>query len=424
MWKYNLDLWSPRFLNKEQVEYIEKNFWSPCFVYSENEWEKVANEFLDFPNAYGLQVKYAMKSFPNKNILKFYSNKWIWVDASSEFEVYRAIDAWVPAKTISLVTQELPRDLNRILESWIFYIASSLYQLEEVAKTGKRSEMWVRINIGLWSGYNPQNSTGWANSSFGIWYKDIPKILEIEKKYNIKISLIHIHIGSGNSVDSWLDAADSWLNIVEKFKNTKTLDLWWGFKIGLTPLEKVPNLQDIWNEVKSKFEDFYKKTGRKIKLAVEPWKYLSANTWSFVTKIIDIIKTTWEWWKKFIKLNSWMNDMPRVAMYWVQESIYIMNKEKEKENYVVVWHCCESWDIKTVKLYESWTPELRRLNKANIWDLVVVDWTGWYNSWMAMKNYNSFPESAELLLRKDWSIVEIRKREWIKEIWRNEISVI
>ena len=135
MWKYNLDLWNPRFLNNEQVEYIEKNFGSPCFVYSEQAWEDVANEFLAFPNAYGLQVKYAMKSWPNKNILKFYANKWIWVDASSEFEVYRALDAGVPANTISLVTQELPRDLNRILDSWIFYIASSLYQLEEVAKT-------------------------------------------------------------------------------------------------------------------------------------------------------------------------------------------------------------------------------------------------------------------------------------------------
>jgi len=43
---------------------------------------------------------------------------------------------------------------------------------------------------------------------------------------------------------------------------------------------------------------------------------------------------------------------------------------------------------------------------------------------MSMKNYNSFPESAELLLRKNGEIAEIRKRQELKDIWRNEIDVI
>jgi len=43
---------------------------------------------------------------------------------------------------------------------------------------------------------------------------------------------------------------------------------------------------------------------------------------------------------------------------------------------------------------------------------------------MAMKNYNSFPESGELLLRKDGSIVEMRKRQKLEEIWGNELEII
>jgi len=43
---------------------------------------------------------------------------------------------------------------------------------------------------------------------------------------------------------------------------------------------------------------------------------------------------------------------------------------------------------------------------------------------MAMKHYNSFPESGELLLRTDGSIVEMRKREQLDEMWRNEVEVI
>jgi diaminopimelate decarboxylase len=41
-----------------------------------------------------------------------------------------------------------------------------------------------------------------------------------------------------------------------------------------------------------------------------------------------------------------------------------------------------------------------------------------------MKNYNSFPEAAELLLRENGEIVEIRKREVPQDVWRNEIDVI
>jgi hypothetical protein len=41
-----------------------------------------------------------------------------------------------------------------------------------------------------------------------------------------------------------------------------------------------------------------------------------------------------------------------------------------------------------------------------------------------MKNYNSYPEAGELLLRENGEIVEIRKRQTLEDIWRNEVEVI
>lgn len=40
---------------------------------------------------------------------------------------------------------------------------------------------------------------------------------------------------------------------------------------------------------------------------------------------------------------------------------------------------------------------------------------------MSTKNYNSYPEAGELLIRENGEIVEIRAREKPEEIWRNEI---
>gem|GEM_PF-6410149 len=43
---------------------------------------------------------------------------------------------------------------------------------------------------------------------------------------------------------------------------------------------------------------------------------------------------------------------------------------------------------------------------------------------MSVKNYNSYPESAELLLRESGEIVEIRERQKVKDIWRNEKEIV
>lgn len=119
-----------------------------------------------------------------------------------------------------------------------------------------------------------------------------------------------------------------------------------------------------------------------------------------------------------------MNDMPRVPMHGVQEPIFVMSNETEMCEYIVVGHCCESSDLITCKLYDQETIEARLLPKANIGDMLVIDGVGSYNASMAMKNYNSFPESAELLLRKSGEIVEMRARQRLEDIWRNEREVV
>ncbi len=418
-----LDFEKPRFISREQVEYIEKSFWSPCYIYSEQELEDRAEEFLKFPSAYWHEVEYAMKASSNKNLIKLFANKWIGIDASSEYEVYRAISAGVDPKKISISAQELSTDLWKLLDTGVFFTATSLHQIEEVWKLRPKSKIWIRLNPWIWSADFMQiNTWGWI-ASFGIWHEYISEVKELIEKYELEVVSIQIHIGSENTPESWVKSANIWLDFMRAFPSAIKMSLWGGFKMGIMPYEKTANLEEIWEAVKEKIEDFYQKTGRKIKLIVEPWKYLSINTCSFLWRVNDVVDTG-EYWYQFIKTNTWMNDMPRVAMYGIQEPIYILNDEKEKEKYVVVGHCCESADILTSELYDQEKVEPRELNKANIGDLFIVDGVWAYNASMSMKHYNSFPESAELLLRKDGSIVEIRKRQKIEDIWENEIEVI
>lgn len=409
-----------RFLTREQITYIEKNYKLPLYVYSESELLKNIEDFKNFPSAFWHTTRFAMKANSNMTILKIFKEAWLKIDASSEYEVYRAIAAWFEWKDIQISGQELSEDLEQLLETWVYFVATSLRQLEEFWKLRNNWVCWIRINPWVWSGAFTAISTWWTSSSFGIWFEYISQIKEIVKKYDLKITKIHLHIGSENTPESWVNTANIWLDFVWQFPNVEILDMWGWFKMAIMPYEKTVDLQAVWNAVKLKIEDFYKKTWRKIHLELEPWKYMVINSCSVLCKVIDIVDT-WVNWYKFIRTNSWMTEMPRVAMYWVQEPIIPINNSETQEEYVVVWHCCESWDIITTKLYDQETIEARTLPAVNVWDILVIEWTWAYNTSMSMKNYNSYPEAWELMILQDWTIKEVRKRENPEEIWRNEI---
>ncbi len=419
----NLDFWQPNFITRNIVDKIQQDYTTPVYVYSEKILEDTADEFLAFPHAFGHDVRYAMKANPNVNVLKIFNKKWLKIDAASEYEVRRAIAAGFEWKDIHISAQELPRDMQFLLDNNVEFIATSLDQIRAYGELNKWGSIGVRINPGSGSGAFKAISTGGTTSGFGIWHEYISDIKDICSEYDITIHKIHIHIWSENTPESWVKSATTGLDFVKQFPDAHTLDMGGWFKKAIMPYERSADLQAIWKAVAGKFEEFKFETGREIHLEVEPGKFMVINSCSVICEVVDIVNTGKDGYE-FIRVNSGMTEMPRVPMYGVQEPIYILNNSESKTDYVVIGHCCESWDLLTCKLYEQEEIETRSLNTACVWDLMVVDGVGAYNASMSMKNYNSFPEAGELMLRTDWSIVEIRKRQQLEEIYKNEISVI
>jgi len=411
------------FLSQQNVADIRENFKTPVYVYSQEKLEESADNFLEFPSAFWHSVRYAMKANANRNILKIFHQKWILLDCSSEFEAYRALNAWYEAKKLQISGQETPRNLEDLLNKGVNIVATSLKQIEEIWKIKPWIEIWVRLNPWMGSWAFKAISTWWETSAFGIWHEYISEIKLSAKKYNLSIIKIHIHIGSENTPESWMNSANIWLDFVRQFDDVKILDLGWGFKKAIMPYETDANLQEIWKSVSSTFERFYEDTGRKIHLELEPWKYMVIHACSVIAQVDDIVDTG-ENGYKFIRTNTGMTEMPRVPMYGVQQPIIVVNNSTQFQEYVVVGHCCESWDILTTKLYNQEEIETIKLPKVSIWDSIVIEGTWAYNASMSMKNYNSFPEAGELLLTNSWEIVEIRKRQNLEDIWKNEVEVI
>jgi diaminopimelate decarboxylase len=89
---------------------------TPLYAYSLPALSDAASKCLAFPNAYGLTVRYAMKACPNGSILKYFKSRGIHIDASSGFEVRRALDAGFEPGMISLSSQELPEDFGEFVK--------------------------------------------------------------------------------------------------------------------------------------------------------------------------------------------------------------------------------------------------------------------------------------------------------------------
>ena len=219
------------FLNYEIANQIKSKYELPLYVYSERTLRSQAQNALNFPNSFGLTVRFAMKACPNAAILQLFKSMGVNFDASSGYEVERAMKAGIDPHLMSLSSQEFPSNFASLHEKGLEFNACSLRQLEEFGKLFPGGKCGVRFNPGRGSGGTGKTNVGGPASSFGIWHESKDKVKEIAEKYKLKIVRVHTHIGSGSDPVIWQSVAASSLSLVEYFKDVTTLNLGGGYKV-------------------------------------------------------------------------------------------------------------------------------------------------------------------------------------------------
>ena len=415
-----------KFLNSTLAEKVRQTAGTPAYVYDERTLKAQAAKALAFPNAFGLTVRYAMKACPNAAILRIFDACGLHFDASSGWECDRALKAGIAPNKISLSSQEMPpkADFARLHKAGIHFNACSLSQLETFGALFPDDEVGVRFNPGVGSGGTSKTNVGGPSASFGIWHEYIPAVREIAQKHRLRIIRIHTHIGSGSDPLVWQKAADLSLNMVRKFPDVTTLDLGGGYKVGRMAHEKTTDLVEIGQPILQKFQALQAETGRSIRLEIEPGTFLMANSCSLVTTIQDVVDTGRDGYH-FLKLDAGMTEILRPALYAAQHPMIVVPQKETSQTvpYVVVGHCCESGDLLTPSSENHEVLAPRELAKAEIGDICVIEGAGAYCSALSSKNYNSFPEAAEVLLRENGELVPIRRRQTLDQIVQNEIPL-
>ncbi|HEX4085197.1 MAG TPA: diaminopimelate decarboxylase [Chthoniobacteraceae bacterium] len=413
-----------KFLTPEQAEAARSQFGTPIYVYDERTLKAQARAALAFPSAFGLTVRYAMKASPNAAIIRILTGCGLHIDASSGYECDRAMRAGVPAGNISLSTQEFPADFRRLYEAGIRFNACSLNQLRRFAELFPGGELGLRINPGLGSGGTVKTNVGGPASSFGIWHEHRGDARAVIEESGLRVVRIHTHIGSGSDPAVWQHVAAISLDMVREFPDVTTLNLGGGYKIGRMDYEKTTDLAEIGAPIRHAMEQLAAETFRRIHLEIEPGTYLAANSCSLITAVQDVVDTG-EQGYRFLKLDTGMTEILRPSLYGSQHPVILLPRVDTGVclPYVAVGHCCESGDLLTPAPDHPDVLRPRELPEAQPGDLCVIEGAGAYCSAMSAKNYNSFPEAAEVLLRESGELVLIRKRQTLDQILQNEAEI-
>ena len=418
---------SLNFGSDSQLLKIAHEMGTPLFVHDENSYRRYGQEALAAPNAFGLTVRYAMKANSHRAILGIFDSMGISIDASSYYEVKRAIAAGIAPDKIELTGQETltPEQLKEVVEIGVLYNATSLLQLRLYGETfpGSTRPFSVRINPGIGSGHNNRTNTGGPAASFGIWHDYLPEVSAIATQHSLKITHLHTHIGSGSDWRIWQKAANLTLGIARRLPDVRVVNLGGGYKVDRINPKNSMDFQKVFPCVQRAFEELARQTGRKLHLEIEPGTYLVANSCILLARINDIVDTGPNGYR-FLKLDASMTELLRPMIYGTRHPIRLLGKgEKPTTRYVVVGSCCESGDIFTPKEGNPEEIGSVKLPQVEIGDHVAIMGVGAYGITMSAKNYNSHPICAEAMIRSDGSYSLITRRQEPEEIWASELCL-
>ena len=413
------------FFEGRNPEQIASEYGTPLYVYNErilrDRMEKVAKVITKYPYT----ANYSVKANSNIHILRLAMQEGINCDAMSVGEIQMLLRAGFPTDRIFFVPNNVSDELVFAVKHGIMTSLDSLAQLElygqiccDLELPNEKRKCAVRINPGVGAGHCEKVITGGKKTKFGIAEEDIPNIFEIAKTYSLKIVGINQHIGSlFMDPKPYLDAVTNLLRIALGFEKLEFIDFGGGYGV---PYHKLDDEKDFpMEEFKSRLEpildDFASKYGKVPLFKSEPGRYCVAEGGVILGRVQAVKQNSG---KTFVGTDVGMNVLVRPSMYGSWHDIEIIRNGnvvlREGEHaeplfeQTVTGNICESGDI---------LAKDRMLPKTVRGNLVCVLDAGAYG-WSMCSTYNSRPRPAEILICKDSSIKQIRRRETIVDLMK------
>lgn len=376
-------------ISYEDLNKAAATYGTPLYVYHGEKIEAQYQNLLTHFSTKSTRFFYACKSLTNIHILALVKKAGCNIDCSSINEVKLAIHVGFDVENILYTSNSIAfEEIKEAVSLGVHVNIDSLSNLEKFgAAFGGRYPVGIRIRPDILAGGNLKISTGHDKSKFGIPYTEKEALKNIQKKYGINISALHIHTGSEiKDVAVFLQSATVFENLLPDFPTVNILDFGGGFKVPYMPEEKGTDITLLGAEVNKIMEKLSAMMGRNLTAWFEPGKYLVSEAGYFITQV-NVLKKSGD--IEFAGINSGLNHLIRPMFYDAYHHIVnISAPTKELKKYAVVGNICETdtfaWDRPIASIEEG--------------DYLVFFNAGAYGYEMS-SNYNARYKPAQVLYK-------------------------
>lgn len=398
--------------SKEQLEAIIKNHPTPFHIYDEKAIRENARAFKKaFSWNKGFKEYYAIKAAPNPYLMKILREEGFGIDCSSTAELELAKRIGMRGDEIMLTSNDTPvhefqlaKDLGAIIN------LDDISHIDYVEKhVGLPETICMRYNPGdlkqgnLIIGHPEEAKYGFTHDQMIEGYRKL-------KEKGVKRFGIHTMVASNElDPDYFIETAELLFKlIVEIHEKTgikiEFANLGGGVGIPYKPEDKAVDLEYVSAGVKKLYDKMIAGNGlAPLKIFFELGRAITGPYGYLVTKVRHIKNT----YKRFAGLDACMANLMRPALYGAYHHITVVGKENAAatEKYDITGSLCENNDKFAID---------RMLPKIEPDDIVVIHDAGAHGHSMGFQ-YNGKLRSAELLLRENGEVAQIRRAETIED---------
>ncbi|MEY3984982.1 MAG: hypothetical protein RLZ59_427 [Pseudomonadota bacterium] len=374
---------------------IAEDVGTPVYVYSRATLERHAQVFRDGIAPVGRShIAFAIKSNPNRAVLRVLAKQGYGADVVSGGEISRAIAAGMrPEDVVFSGVGKTRAELEQALDTGIGQFNIELEEegvvLAQIAASkGRTASATLRVNPDVDAGTHAKISTGKKENKFGVAIDQAPAIFDrLAKLPGLQMRGVALHIGSQLFDLDPLEAA--YRRVGQLVADLRAMghvidrvDLGGGLGVPYKTSENPPSPADYGQMVARVTK------GWDAMLMFEPGRVIVGNAGVLLTKVI---------WVKpgvinpYVIVDAAMNDLARPAMYdaWHDFAAVTPNGEKMVAN--IAGPVCESGDTFAMA---------REIDRVASGDLAVFRTAGAYGATMA-STYNSRPLVPEVMVDGD-----------------------
>lgn len=358
----------------------------------------------------GYRNYFAVKALPNPHILSLLKAHGMGVDCSSMAELILAERCGFHGDDIFFTSNNTPIEEYRMAAKLQGYINLDDITHLEYLRANELIPPFISFR------YNP-GATRSGNSiignpkesKFGATRAQLLQAYPQAREYGVRSFGLHTMVIS-NELDSeyFIQTAQMLFEIaIELYEKKKIriecINIGGGMGVAYHPTERPIDYERISAGIRRLYEEHIRPhTLHPIRIVSENGRAITGPHGYLITRVRHLKRT----YKQFVGVDATMANLMRPGMYGAYHHITVLGKETTPQDqvYDVTGSLCENNDKFAID---------RKLPQIEVGDVVVVHDVGAHGHAMGF-NYNGKLRSAELLRKRDGSVVEIRKAETLQ----------